>query len=147
MIWIAQQINQEVANFLSQTSPRIMWDNNTVADKWNNKEILGHLIDSAHVNLTRFIRCTYEDCFKLTYHQDEWVKAQHYREADVAELLQLWQLVNRQIARVLEDFPAERLTATCDNGHRNVTFYTVEYLANDYLAHMQHHLLQIAGVD
>jgi hypothetical protein len=143
MIDIALQINNKVDTFLNDASPKINWNNIPENGKWSNKEIIGHLIDSAHVNLQRFVRCTYEDGFKLIYYQDEWVKAQHYKDADVAELLQLWKLVNRQIARVLTNYPDDRINATCDNSHKGITLYTVEFLANDYLAHMQHHLNQL----
>lgn len=143
MIDIALQINNEVDTFLNGTSLKINWDNIPENGKWSNKEIIGHLTDSAHVNLQRFVRCTYEDGFKLIYYQDEWVKAQHYKGADVAELLQLWKLVNRQIALVLTNYPNDRISATCDTSREGVTFNTVEFLANDYLAHMQHHLNQL----
>jgi hypothetical protein len=143
MIDIALKINNEIDAFLNDTSPKINWNNIPENGKWSNKEIIGHLIDSAHVNLQRFVRCTYEDGFKLIYYQEEWVKAQHYKDANVAELLQLWKLVNRQIARVLTNYPNDRINATCDTSRERVTFYTVEFLANDYLAHMQHHLNQL----
>lgn len=143
MIAIAQQINLVVDNFLNQSAPKISWNEPVADNRWSNKEIIGHLIDSAHVNLTRFVRCTYEDGFKVIYNQDVWVKAQHYQNANITDLLQLWRLLNRQIARVLSDFPAERLNATCDTGREEITCCTVEFLANDYLAHMRHHLTQI----
>jgi hypothetical protein len=143
MIDIALQINNEVDTFLNDTSPNINWDNIPENCKWSNKEIIGHLIDSAHINLQRFVRCTYEDGFKLIYYQEEWVKAQHYKEAGAAELLQLWKLINRQIARVLTYYPDDRISTTCNNSHEGITLYTVEFLANDYLAHMQHHLNQL----
>jgi len=140
---IALQINNRVDAFLNIVSPNINWDNVVEQGKWSNKEIIGHLIDSAHVNLQRFIRCTYEDGFKLIYHQDEWVKAQHYKAADVTELLLLWKLVNRHIAHVLTNYPPGRLNATCNNSREGITLRTVDFLANDYLAHMQHHLNQM----
>jgi hypothetical protein len=143
MIDIALKINNEVDTFLNTTSPNINWDNIPENGKWNNKEIIGHLIDSANVNLQRFVRCTYEDGFKLIYYQNEWVTAQHYKDVDATDLLQLWKLVNRQIARVLTNYPNDRISATCDTNRNGVTFNTVEFLANDYLPHMQHHLNQL----
>src|ERR1700733_9875968 len=72
--------------------------------KWSKKEIIGHLIDSAQVNLQRFVRCTYEENFKLTYDQVEWVQAQRYQEADIQDLFGLWELLNWQIIRVLKSY-------------------------------------------
>ena len=107
------------------------------------KEIIGHLIDSATINMQRFVRCTFEENFKLTYQQVEWVEAQKYQLADVNDLLQLWRLLNKQIILVLENYPPERLSAQCDNDKTMVSLHSVEWLAKDYVAHMKHHLKQV----
>ena len=140
---IAKELTQTINDFLSNLSPKISWESDIEIGKWSNKEVMGHLIDSAQINLQRFVRCTYEDRFKLIYHQDEWVKAQHYRNADSCELIELWKLLNLQLVRVMENYPAERLNATCDTGRYGVSLNTVEFLASDYVAHMQHHLKQL----
>jgi hypothetical protein len=131
---------------LNAKATSINWNQSAEQGKWSNKEMIGHLIDSAHINLQRFIRCTYKDGFKLTYFQDEWVKAQKYNEAEINELLELWKLVNRPMVRVLENYPEHRMGATCNNGRDDVSLCTVEFLANDYLSHMQHHLNQLSGI-
>ena len=139
----AQNLNAIVDDFLLNTALSVNWQNEAASGKWTNKEIIGHLIDSAHINLQRFVRCTYEGGFKLIYFQEEWVQAQHYRDADLTGLLKLWELVNRQIARVLQNYPANRTQIKCDNGRDEPSFNTVEFLANDYIVHMQHHLDQL----
>lgn len=121
----------------------IDWERKPSPDKWSNKEIIGHLCDSAQVNLQRFIRCTYEENFKLIYEQDEWVAAQHYQDMKVDDLLLLWRLLNLQIARVLDNYPVNRLQARCDSSKKEISLHTVEWLAQDYLVHLQHHLNQI----
>ena len=139
-----KDLENTVAAFaMAVRSADINWDVKTQADKWSNKEILGHLIDSAQINLQRFVRCTYEENFKLIYEQDDWVEGQAYQVADVANLVTLWIALNRQIIHVLSNFPADRLTATCDNNKSRVSLHTVEWLSADYVAHMQHHLNQI----
>ncbi|MES2389000.1 MAG: DinB family protein [Bacteroidota bacterium] len=133
--------SQPVEAFLlkvSQLKPD--WEYKPSPSKWSNKEVIGHLIDSAQTNLNRFVRCTYEENFKLVYYQDEYVAAQRYQSADINELLTLWMLLNAQITRVLADYPTDRRNVTCDTGKDSVSFHTVEWLATDYLAHMQHHL-------
>lgn len=122
------------------------WDVKSTPERWSAKELVGHLIDSAQINLQRFVRCTYEDGFKLIYFQNEWVAAAHYQEADIVELLQLWTLLNRQIIRVWQHYPAGRLNAKCDNSKDGVELHTVTFLADDYVAHMQHHLQQIKAL-
>ena len=121
----------------------IDWAGKPAPGKWSNKEIIGHLCDSATINLQRFLRCTYEENFKLTYEQNELVAANRYQEMDIETLLKLWQLLNLQIARVLADYPANRWQAKCDNSKMGVSLHTVEYLAADYVDHLKHHLNQI----
>ena len=121
----------------------IDWENKPAPNKWSNKEIIGHLCDSAMINLQRFVRCTYEENFKLIYEQDEWVAAHRYQEMDTGMLLELWRLLNAQIARVLNSYPTDRWQAQCDSSKKEVGLHTVEWLAADYLCHLRVHLNQI----
>jgi len=136
-------LNNTINNFLQIKTEQLDWENKPTPNKWSKKEIIGHLIDSAQINLQRFVRCTYEENFRLTYEQVEWVIAQHYQKADIHDLLDLWTLLNRQIIRVWENYPPERLTARCDNSKQEPNLQTVEWLANDYVEHLLHHLKQI----
>jgi len=142
---VAQNIEQLVDGFLSAiTKQGIDWEYKPNPDKWSKKEIIGHLIDSATNNLHRFVRCTYEQEFKLIYAQNEWVIAQNYQHSDINDLLALWRLLNQRIAAVLRFYPQQKLQNTCDTGKQEVNLHTVEFLANDYVAHLSHHLKQIA---
>ncbi|RWY54200.1 DinB family protein [Mucilaginibacter gilvus] len=140
---IAEQLTNNVANFLDNQSSAINWKNTAAPGKWNNKQIIGHLIDSAQINLQRFVRCTYEEKFKLIYYQEEWVQAQSYAEADINDLLKLWELVNLQIARVLANYPTDRWQINCDSNQDEPIYNTVEFIANEYVAHMLNHLNQL----
>ena len=140
-----RQLNEAVDELVFSDPGSINWGHKPSPEKWSAKEILGHLIDSAQINLQRFVRCTYEENFKLVYEQDEWVRAGRYQFADVQELVGLWEQLNVQIVRVLENYPADRLQAKCDNGKTTVSLHTVEWLAQDYADHMRHHLNQIYG--
>ena len=134
---------KNIEEFLKTEVEAIDWETKPSAGKWSKKEILGHLTDSAQVNLERFVRCTYEENFKLTYQQDEWVAVKHYQDTDMKEVLDLWILLNRQIIRVLSHYPAQSKQAVCDTGYNEVKLHSVEWLAADYVSHMQHHLQQI----
>lgn len=113
--------------------------------KWSQKEILGHLVDSATNNLHRFVRAQEVDAFIFpAYAQDHWVSVQHYHESPWLELIDLWRLLNRHIAQVITHIPEEKLTMACTIGSCNPC--TLEYLIDDYLAHMKHHLRQIGVV-
>ncbi|WP_114938060.1 DinB family protein [Mucilaginibacter endophyticus] len=121
----------------------IDWTCKALPTKWSKKEVIGHLIDSAQINLQRFVRCSYEENFRLTYEQVEWVAAAHYQDADINELIELWALLNLQIIRVLNNYPPGRLNARCDNSKQEPNLQTVEWLAADYVDHMLHHLKDI----
>jgi hypothetical protein len=100
------QIETTIDNFISNVKlDESNWKYKVSPERWSKKEIIGHLIDSAQINLQRFVRCTFEENFKLIYAQNEWVAAQHYQDANTDELLLLWQLLNRQIIRVLINYP------------------------------------------
>jgi hypothetical protein len=139
----ASNLTRVIELVTSHNPKQIDWDFKPAPDKWSKKEIIGHLIDSAQINLQRFVRCTYEDNFKLVYEQVEWVKAQRYQEAGIDELLDLWRLLNRQIVRVLKSYPPGRLGIKCDNSKTNVSPHTVKWLAQDYVDHLNHHLKQV----
>ena len=140
---IAGELDKIIMNFLNAEILSKTWNYKAGPGKWSKKEIIGHLIDSAQINLQRFVRSTYSENFSLTYDQVEWVNAQQYISADIEELLQLWRLLNRQIIRVLENYPTHRLQVQSDTGKTNVSFHTVEHLAQDYLNHLNHHLKAI----
>ena len=133
---ITIRLTDTVEGFVTQHAPDVNWLKQTTPGIWSAKEILGHLTDSAYINLQRLVRCTYESNFTITYAQDEWVAAQHYNNADIVELLTLWHLINKRIVVLLKNYPADCWLSICNN-------QTVEFLAEDYLDHMVHHLDQI----
>ncbi len=137
---IARNLEKAMMDFLREDLLTKNWNYKAGPNKWSKKEIIGHLIDSAQINLQRFVRSTYTENFTLTYDQVEWVDAQHYISADIEELLELWRLLNRQIIRVLENYPTHRLQVQSDTGKTTVCFHTVEHLAQDYVNHLNHHL-------
>lgn len=134
---------ETIDDLLTRDLQTIDWDTKSAPDKWSRKEIMGHLIDSAQINLQRFVRYTYQDGFKLVYDQVEWVEAQHYQVEDINEILELWRLLNFQIIRVWKNYPKDRLTTLCDNGKTEISLHTVEWLAADYVEHMKGHLLNV----
>jgi hypothetical protein len=114
------------------------------AGKWVKKEILGHLIDSALNNQQRFVRAQMTDRLVWPgYEQDRWVSVQKYRERPWTELAELWEQLNRHIAHVMANVPPDRLSAPCVIGDDEPV--TLEWLMNDYIRHLRHHLNQIFG--
>ncbi len=141
---IALELTKTINAFISSDLELIDWSHKPSSEKWSAKEVLGHLIDSAQINLQRFVRCTYEEKFKLIYYQDEWVLTQHYQETAIGDLITLWRLLNEQIARVLANYPEDRTQVQCDTGKMAPSLHTVQWLAGDYSVHVNHHLNQIS---
>lgn len=114
-----------------------------VAEQWSKKEILGHLVDSAQNNIQRFIRAQYEDKPHIVYNQDVWVAAQAYQHYAAGDLIALWQLLNKHICIILAAMPADKYNMLCNTGKQGEQLFTVKQLAEDYTAHLIHHLKQI----
>jgi hypothetical protein len=119
------------------------WNVRSNPEKWSKNELLGHLIDSANNNIQRFVRGTYDGNFKIVYHQDEWVAAQHYNSTPTNELILLWHSMNKQIVRILFYFPHEKTDILCDTGKKEISMCTMEFLASDYIDHLEYHLKQL----
>lgn len=121
--------------------------------KWSPVEVIGHLIDSASNNHQRFVRALDQDDLVFTgYAQDEWVARQDYRSAPWQELVLLWQLYNRQLARVMSATPREiRERVHLRHNLHRVAWRTVpedqpttlDYFMHDYVDHLEHHLAQV----
>ncbi len=111
--------------------------------KWSKKEVVGHLIDSGHNNLRRFICGQYESSPKITYDQDIWVTANNYGGLQKEPVIQLWRLLNEQICEVLRAMPEQNSKHMCNTGKNQVELHSIEWLAGDYVKHLKHHLNQI----
>ena len=110
--------------------------------KWSRKEILGHLIDSAANNHQRFVRAQMVDAFEWPgYEQNEWVRVHGYRDQTWTELLGFWLALNSLVARVIELVPESKADTRCIIGAGEAV--TLEWLMQDYVRHLRHHLTQI----
>lgn len=108
-------------------------------NKWNKKEIIGHLIDSAQNNIRRFIVAQYEDNPEIKYRQDDWVRINNYQSYSLADLIPLWYLLNKQIVAILSNSTEETLQRTSQTD----ALHSIDWLAQDYIKHMKHHLHQV----
>jgi len=111
-------------------------------DKWSKKEILGHLIDSAANNHQRFVRAVYNEADNFpTYKQNEWVRIQKYNDSSWKSLIELWAAYNNHLSDLLERIPVSSKSAPCNLGKSEPA--TLEFVAKDYLRHLNHHLNKI----
>ncbi len=138
----------EYRSLIAQAVPRLLAISDLESasrptpDKWSRKEILGHLIDSASNNHQRYVRAQLSGEIKLPgYEQDAWVKTQGYQTRSWEDLVQLWKSINLHLLHVMEAVPAEKLKSMCFIGDNPPV--TLEFLVQDYVRHVKHHLEQI----
>jgi hypothetical protein len=126
-------------------------------EKWSLKEILGHLIDSSVNNMIRFVNGQYKsDLVFSGYDQNKWVEAQNYQNAEWNFLINLWKANNLQLVRLIGSTPDDVLKkSTINHNYDQIAWKelskndsaTLEYLINDYIGHMKHHLNQIFKIN
>lgn len=120
---------------------------------WTPRQILGHLIDSACNNHSRFVRAQLTDSLVCQgYDQEAWVAVQGYADASWLDLVTLWRVYNLNLARVIALIPAEVSTRTRREHNLDEVAWrlvprsepvTLEYFVRDYIGHLEHHLTQV----
>jgi hypothetical protein len=112
--------------------------------KWSKQEILGHLVDSALHNWQRFANVQFapQPFVYEPYRQDDLVRVNRYQQLPTAEILALWEALNRQLVRVLEAVPEDKLNLAAVHAGSGQQYSLLE-LAEDYVVHLKHHLQQI----
>jgi hypothetical protein len=109
---------------------------------WSKKEELGHLVDSAINNHARIIRVQVENAPALPgYQQDVWVERQGYHDRDWLELTALWSALNEHMLAAARRIPSAALARTCTIAGSQPM--TLEFVIEDYVDHMVHHLQHI----
>lgn len=134
-------VNEELQRFSNISEEE--WSAKISPEKWSKKEILGHLCDSALSNIRRFVITQYKENENIVYDQNFWVKAQNYQSVATSDIVNLWKFLNLQIVNVVENIPDEDLQRTCDMTRTKTKIFTLEYIINDYIDHLQHHLKAI----
>jgi hypothetical protein len=144
-----QQTVKELQSIVQQFSSRLNllseeeFSMKPSPSKWSKKEIIGHLIDSAHNNLRRFIVGQYDDTPVIVYDQDFWNKANDYQQMNKDEIIALWKLMNNRVGAVLLAMPASAMSRQLNTSKDSIQVHTLEWLAVDYVKHMKHHLNQV----
>jgi hypothetical protein len=112
--------------------------------KWARKEILGHLLDSASNNHQRFVRAALHGILTFPgYDQNVLVDLQNFAEIDWNFLVDFWAAYNRFLAHVIGQLPEEAAKTMCHIGNNPPA--TLSWIAEDYVAHLKHHLHQMLG--
>ena len=111
------------------------------AGKWSKKQIIGHLIDSATNNHHRFVRGQFEDSPIILYDQEKWNDFSYYGHMEGHALIDFWEIYNRHLLRLVDNMPPEMRQRTCAMSDGQL--YTIAWLFEDYVRHLEHHLRQI----
>lgn len=124
-------------------------ENRTTPSGWSPKEELGHLLDSAANNHQRIVRAQLEDNPAMPgYEQNRWVAVHAYQRRDWKELIDLWQALNRQLLAAAEAVPDSAWSRTLTVAGSEPM--TLQFVFEDYVAHMLHHLqhigIEISGI-
>jgi hypothetical protein len=110
--------------------------------RWSKKQELGHLVDSAINNRVRFVRAALDGRFEgPSYDSGGWVELGGYGQVQWAELVDLWKALNIALAPLVSRIPEEQWTAQCRIGESLPA--SLEFVVDDYIQHMQHHLDRI----
>ncbi|HEY3929034.1 MAG TPA: DinB family protein [Candidatus Koribacter sp.] len=112
---------------------------------WTRKQILGHLVDSACVNHVRVMFAATTGAYTgESYDQSGWVALHGWGEMPWSAILDQWRARNTWLAEALTNIPQDRLGAPCTVGQDPPM--RLDDLIRDYLAHLEHHVTQVAGV-
>ena len=78
------------------------------------------------------------------YAQQAWVDLHGYKRREWRELIELWRTLNQQLLAAAEAVPKSAWSRTCTIAGSEPL--TIEFVFEDYLKHMLHHLQHI-GID
>jgi hypothetical protein len=143
-------IGDELASIVQSAEPRLQQLRNVEAtfrpspEKWSQKEILAHLIDSASNNHQRFVRAATQGRLDFPgYEQEKLITLQNPNQTSWELLVELWSAYNRYLAYVLTQIPPSCAGVSCQIG--NSPPATLLWIAGDYVEHLKHHLNQVLG--
>ncbi|MBV8071142.1 MAG: DinB family protein [Acidobacteriaceae bacterium] len=141
---LAQTIERELPNLRGLTDEQA--SRPRAVGKWCAKEELGHLIDSAANNHIRFVRGALESHVRGPgYAQDDWVRAHGYSTMPWQKIVDFWFAYNSFLTGLVERIPEARLETPCFIGTNDAV--TLQFLIDDYVLHMQHHIDQLLRRD
>ena len=93
-------------NILSQHSDESILKNKRIG--WSQKEILGHLIDSAINNRRRFVIYQIQGSLIFDgYDQEQWVAVSKYSNWSWNDLIEGWHLRNKELVKIIDAIPKE----------------------------------------
>ena len=106
---------------------------------WSVKMELGHLIDSAANNHQRIVRALLEECPSMPgYDGEKWVELHDYQNRQWADVIALWEGLNRHLLSAVRAVPEAGWSRTCTVAGSEPM--TLQFLLEAYISHMRGHL-------
>lgn len=136
------QIIEDALEIFDQ-SPSNTWAIRPNPTKWSRIEILGHLVDSARINLQRFNEIQYFDSPYTVrpYPQDQLVIINSYQKHSYQVVVTIWKSLNYHISYLIENYSDTNYSKPVILTDGTETDF--RWLVEDYIAHLEHHLAQI----
>jgi hypothetical protein len=79
---------------------------------------------------------------EIVYDQENWNLFSYYQQMDSRDLIGFWLTYNKHLISLIENMPKESLSRTCLIAG---SLFTLQYLVDDYVVHLEHHLKQITS--
>jgi len=109
---------------------------------WSRKEVVGHLLDSAVNNHVRFAIAALNGSYTgPEYDGPAWVRVHGYAQLPFAVLVEHWRSHNEMLANLVDRINSEALSGVCRISNNEPV--TLQFLIEDYLDHLDHHVKQI----
>ncbi len=74
------------------------------------------------------------------YDQNKWNKFNFYQQITGQQIINFWTVYNKQLLEIIQHISNENLQYECKVGDK---FLTLEFLIDDYVEHLEHHLRQV----
>lgn len=106
--------------------------------RWSVREVLGHLVDSAHFHRALWLDLCATDVEREPYDQNLWVERSGWRHYPWQDLVRLWAGNLRLMASVADGLPESALSRRWISTER-----TLEDCLRRFPEHQRHHLAAV----
>lgn len=128
--------NSEKLAALLLKLPKEKWNYRYASDKWNLKEVVGHIIDNEIIMIYRLIRISRGDITPLLgYDQDEFIKASSYNHYAPLDLIQYYKIVRQMTIATLQGIQSENWSKQGYIGNNKVSARTLAYVIAGHEIH------------
>jgi hypothetical protein len=105
-------------------------------DKWTLKEVIGHIVDTEMIFLSRALRISRDDKTELPgFDQNEYVKNSNFQELSLSGLVEQFYHVRKATTAILSNFSKEMWSKMGNANGSNVTVRAIGYIIAGHVIH------------